>query len=225
MDPEELLRHDSDWHTAIERLGELRAEHGEHARERLVEVQQRYAGRRPSMVVDAVMSVQQDYERIVLPLIERFEETPAAESLEALAALDGIDQTMFNNSPKRSATITLVAEGLLRYGSERGMVEEAAAQSWAQITDGLEFAPETDPYIGSVSGIGVALMGYLRLLSGADAIKVDGRVITRLRELGFGLGDETYPPPQRTLMVACIAAEQVGMSRGELDQLLWWQPG
>ena len=42
--------------------------------------------------------------------------------------------------------------------------------------------------MGSVSGIGAALMGYLRLLSGADSIKIDGRVTSRLRGLGFDLG-------------------------------------
>jgi hypothetical protein len=104
----------------------------------------------------------------VLPLVARFDQTPAAASLEALAAFEGIDQTLFNNSPKRTVTIVAVALGLRRYGRERGLGDDEAARSWARVTDGLEFAHESDPYVGSAKGIGFALMGYLRLLCGAD---------------------------------------------------------
>ena len=132
LDPEELLRYEPAWHEAVGRLAALHAAHGEQARVRLAEIQQRYVDRRPAMIVDAVMSVQQDYERVVLPLVERFDQTPAAASLDALARLDGIDQTLFNNSPRRMATIVAVAEGLLRYGRERGLSDEEAARSWAR---------------------------------------------------------------------------------------------
>jgi len=219
LDPEELLRYEPAWHEAVGRLAALHAAHGEQARVRLAEVQQRYVDRRPAMIVDAVMSVQQDYERVVLPLVERFDQTPAAASLDALARLDGIDQTLFNNSPQRTATIVAVAEGLLRYGRQRGLSDEEAARSWARVTDGLEFAHEADPYVGSAKGIAFALMGYLRLLCGADTIKVDGRVTGRLQELGF---DVAPKQPQRGLMVAVLAAHQIGVGLGELDQLLWW---
>ena len=222
LDPAELLRHDAGWHEAVARLEALRDQHGEQARARLHEAQQRYVNRRPAMIVDAVMSVQQDYEQVVLPLVARFDRTPAARSLGALAALESIDQAMFNNSPKRTETITGVAEGLLRYGRERGLADEEVARHWARVTDGLEFAHEADPYVGSVSGIGAALMGYLRLRSGADSIKIDGRVTSRLRGLGFDLGEKPQPEPRRALISAVLAAQQIGTSLGELDQLLWW---
>jgi hypothetical protein len=72
--------------------------------------------------------------------VERFDQTPSAASLEAPGELEGIDQTLFNNSPKRTTTIVGVARGLLRYGQERGLDDEQAARSWARVTDGLEFA-------------------------------------------------------------------------------------
>jgi hypothetical protein len=220
LDADDLLGHERSWHEAVRRLQALRNAHGVRAQRRLAEIQQRYINRRPAMIVDAVMSVQQDYEQAVLPLVARFDETPAAASLEALSELAGIDQTLFNNSPKRTTTIIGVARGLRRYGQERNLDDEQAARGWARVTDGLEFAHESDPYVGSVKGIGFALMGYLRLLSGADTIKVDGRVVSRLKELGFELGDP--PQPQRGLMICVLAAQQVGMRLSELDQLLWW---
>jgi len=220
LDADELLRYEPSWHEAVGKLQALHAAHGAQARARLAEVQQRYVSRRPAMIVDAVMSVQQDYEKAVLPLVASFDQTPAAASLEALAELDGIDETLFNNSPKRTAAIVGVARGLIRYRQERGLNDEDAARAWAQVTDGLEFAHEADPYVGGVKGIGFALMGYLRLLCGADTIKIDSRVVGRLQELGFDLGNP--PQPERGLMISALAAQQVGMGLGELDQLLWW---
>ena len=129
--------------------------------------------------------------------------------MKALSELDGIDQTLFNNSPTRTDTIVGVARGLLRYGEERGLDNDDAARSWARVTDGLEFAHESDPYVGRVKGIGFALMGYLRLLCGADAIKVDGRVVARLQELGFDLGEPAQP--QRGLMISVLAAQQLDL--------------
>src|SRR4051794_37304170 len=180
LDAEELLRHEPAWHDAVEKLATLRDEHGEQARTRLAELHDRYVNRRPAMIVDAVMSVQQDYEKVVLPLVERFEQTPAAGSFEALAKFEGVDKTMFNNSPGRTQTIGAVASSLLRFGRERDLDDENAARRWAEVTDGLEFAHEADPYVGNVKGIGPALMAYLRLLAGADTIKIDGRVLARL---------------------------------------------
>lgn len=220
LDADDLLLHEPSWHEAVGKLQSLRAAHGEQARARLAEVQQRYVNRRPAMVVDAVMSAQQDYEKAVLPLVGAFDQAPAAASLEALGELEGIDETLFNNSPKRTATIVGVARGLRRYGHERGLNDEDAARSWAQATDGLEFAHEADPYVGDVKGIGLALMSYLRLLCGADTIKVDGRVVDRLQELGFDLGNP--PEPRRGLMTSVLAAQKIGLGLGELDQLLWW---
>jgi hypothetical protein len=79
----------------------------------------RYVGRRPAMIVDAVMSVRQDYEKPVVPLVNRFDQTAAAASLEALSVLQGIEQALFNNSPSRTATIVGIVRGLLRYAGER----------------------------------------------------------------------------------------------------------
>jgi len=140
-------------------------------------------------------------------------------------APSGIDETFFNNSPRRLATVTGVASALARFGRERGLDDEEAVIDWTGASAGLEFAPKADPYCGAVAGVGCALLAYLRMLGGADTRKPDGRVHEALLGLGFDL------PPldvsnrdglgQRILGVALLAAQRIG-APGELDQLLWW---
>jgi hypothetical protein len=57
----------------------------------------------------------------------------------------------------------------------------------------------------------------LRMRSGADALKPDVRVRRRLRGLGF----RTPTDDAALLLMAEVAAAEVGLSRFELDQLLW----
>jgi hypothetical protein len=225
-DADQLMRFDQAHQDALRRLHDLWLRRGDEARTRLTDIRGRYVGRRAAMVVDAVMSIQQRYEVAVLPFVERFDKTPAAESLRALADLQGIDERYFNNSPGRLGTVTGVARALVRYGEERGLENEEAVVAWAAASAGLDFAPKTDPYCGVVPGVGCALLAYLRLLGGADTLKPDGRVHAALLGFGFAL------PPlkvtnrdglgQHILAMGLVAAEQIGASPGELDQLLWW---
>jgi hypothetical protein len=71
---------------------------------------------------------------------------------------------------------------------------------------------------GSVTGIGPALFAYLRMRSGADALKPDLRVVRALRTLGFHVpvGEHAI------LVVARAAADETAISLLVLDQLLWW---
>jgi hypothetical protein len=54
---------------------------------------------------------------------------------------------------------------------------------------------------------------------GADAIKPDVRVREALGSLLFPLGDGS---DLALLCVAGAAAEELGVTRLQLDQLLWW---
>ncbi|MEI6156405.1 MAG: hypothetical protein WCP88_04300, partial [bacterium] len=78
--------------------------------------------------------------------------------------------------------------------------------------------PKLDPYVG-VKGIGIALYAYLRMRSGADAIKPDVWVARLLMEYGATIRD----PKDALEVMQC--AEQValaaGISRLTLDQMLW----
>lgn len=79
------------------------------------------------------------------------------------------------------------------------------------------FAPRLDPVVGSVKGIGLALFAYARMRSGADAIKPDIRVIRAMRSLGFSVPKDDHA----VLLIARAAADEIGVSRLVLDQLLW----
>jgi hypothetical protein len=78
--------------------------------------------------------------------------------------------------------------------------------------------PKLEPYVGSLSGIGPALLAYLRMLSGADALKQDSRVLKGLNHLGFEVPNDDHA----ILIVATAAAADLGVSRLVLDQLPWW---
>jgi hypothetical protein len=66
--------------------------------------------------------------------------------------------------------------------------------------------------------LGTALFAYLRMRSGANALKPDLRVARALRKLGF------YVPvgEHAIRVVAHAAADKTGISLLALDQLLWW---
>ena len=63
-----------------------------------------------------------------------------------------------------------------------GLSEDEGCLRWAHGVAGLEHAPGLDPVVGSVNGIGPALFAYLRMRSGADALKPDLRVARALRK-------------------------------------------
>lgn len=98
------------------------------------------------------------------------------------------------------------------------VARHAIVEAWAGSVAPLEVAPRLDPYVGAVKGIGIALFCYMRMRAGADAIKPDARVRQALQGLGFDL-----PAGEATLLVvASTLAQEVGISRLILDQLLWW---
>jgi len=203
------------WRDAAGRLGALVAEHGTSARQAAERYAAVYERRRAAMVVDVVLSRQRRYKSIVLPEVEAFEETEAASSLAALAQLGPLGIRGLRSG--EADTIRATAPGLLRHSADRGLDDEAGVRSWAELVAPFEHAPELDPCVGSVKGIGLALFAYMRMRSGADAIKPDVRVRKALRRLGF----PTPAGEHALLVVARAAAQEVGFTRLELDQLLW----
>jgi hypothetical protein len=173
-----------------------------------------YSGRRAAMVFDVVASRQRDYLNKVRALVADFERRPAAASLAALAS-NGPGPGLSLMS-REAITVKQVAAGLHRYCEERQLDDDGVAQ-WAVSTEPLRFAPQLDSYVGSVSGIGVALFAYLRMRSGADAIKPDLRVRRNLDQMGF----KVPPGENALLLLAEGAAEELGVTRLALDQVLW----
>jgi hypothetical protein len=206
----------------MDNLRDLWAEGGAAAREQARDYANRYRDRRAVMVFDCVMSRQRTYQSRVLPLVDEFAKTPNAASLRVLA-----EQGPGLAGPSRSYpfmrgdanAIRGVAAGLVRFCDERQLDEEEGVRFWAAEAAPWERRPKGDSYVGSVKGIGIATFAYLRMRSGADAIKPDVRVNAALGSLLFPLGDGS---DLAVLCVAGAAAEELGVSRLELDQLLWW---
>lgn len=110
------------WPTAIARLGALYEAHGAEAEARAHRYADRYRGRRAAMVFDVVASRQRRYETRVLPMVDRFAQTEAARSLEALVRL-GVGAE-FRLRQGEVETMRGVAEGLLRFGRDHGLEDD-----------------------------------------------------------------------------------------------------
>ena len=211
------------WETAMANLRAEWAEAGGVATQRAAEYGNLYAGARAAMVFDCVMSRRRRYESVVLPLVADFKLTPSAVSLTDLAergpGLTGLSRP-YPFKRGEAETIRQVATGLERYREERSLGEEAAVRAWAGEAGAFERTPDLEPYVGSIKGIGVATFAYLRMRCGADAIKPDVRVRAGLGSLLFPLGDGS---DLALLCVAGAAAVELGVTRLQLDQLLWWE--
>ncbi len=218
-DPLDVLRGRPEWGQAVQQLRALISQHGDEARRRAEAYGRFYAGRRGSMVVDVVLSRQRRYQERVLPLVARWESDSEAHSMRWLAGHE-LAQKRYGLRSGESATIAALACNLVDFVDERslGEQEDEGCMQWAQGVAGLKHAPGLDPVAGSVTGIGPALFAYLRMRSGADALKPDLRVARALRKLGF------YVPvgEHAILVVAHAAADEAAISLLVLDQLLWW---
>ena len=132
------------------------------------------------------------------------------------------ERQRYGLSDREVDTIHEVANRLRAFAAQERLTtaeqEDRLCRAWADRYGAFEHAPMLDPVVGSVKGIGLALFAYARMRSGADAIKPDVRVKKGLRSLGFSVPDDEHA----VLLVATAAAEDIGMSRLVLDQLLWW---
>ena len=203
------------------RLAELHERHGAEATARADKYSRAYEYQRGAMVVDVIASRQRRYEsRVRDGIVPQYRSRASAMDLATLA---GTAPAWLPLRGGEAQTMREVAAGLLRWGAAHGCGDdEEAVLAWADAVEDVRFAPRLDPYVGQVSGVGPALFAYLRMRSGADALKPDVRVHDALEALGWAV-----PRNAAALLTACEAlAHDVGMSRLTLDQLLWWsRPG
>ena len=136
-----------------------------------------------------------------------------------------LNAAQFGLSDAEVVTIRNVAGNLRDFAAHEQLLgpdgEDAACRLWADECGELEHAPRLDPVVGTVKGIGLALFAYMRMRSGADAMKPDSRVKQALRKLGFVVPDDDHA----VLILAKAAATEIVVSRLVLDQLLWWSRG
>ena len=180
----------------------------------------RYNNRRGAMVVDVVASAARNYDRVEQTIVPGFERLAHNKpTLESLAKSDSAQLKTLGLRANEPNTMIEVAKGLMRFGSERNITgDDAICLAWAEYAEEWRRTPKLDPYVG-VKGIGIALYAYLRMRSGADAIKPDVWVARLLMEYGATIRD----PKDALEVMQC--AEQVavaaGISRLTLDQMLW----
>jgi hypothetical protein len=203
------------WTAAVDALAAQYAERREQVERQVDQYANVYAGQRAAMVYDVVASRQRRYLERVQPLVKVFAARPAAESLAALAEHGPGPGLSLMAAETR--TVQAVADGLRRYCAEHQLDDDAGVAAWAAETEAVRFAPRLDPYVGAVSGVGPALFAYLRMRSGADGLKPDGRVRLQLRQAGFVVPVD----PVSMLVLAEAVAEQLDLTRLALDQLLW----
>jgi hypothetical protein len=212
----ELLRRRPEPHDGIATIRRLNETAGQQARADAEAYAAVYEGQRAPMVFDVVASRQRRYTNRVVPLVARFSETPASASLEALAA-DGPGDGWGLKSTE-TETIRLVAAGLLRFAGDHDCDgDDVTVRLWADRTLPVVDAHDLDPYVGSVSGIGLALFAYMRVRSGGDGIKPDIRVRRGLTNAGFQVPRSDLA----MLRLAEAVAAEADVPLLVLDQLLW----
>jgi hypothetical protein len=180
----------------------------------------RYDNRRGAMVVDVVGSAARNYDRVEQTIVPGFERLAHNKpTLAALAKADPAQLKALGLRANEPNTMIEVAKGLMQFGSERNIMgDDAICRAWGEYAEGWRRTPKLDPYVG-VKGIGIALYAYLRMRSGADAIKPDVWIARLLQLYGATIRN----PKDALEVMEC--AEQVALaakiSRLTLDQMLW----
>jgi hypothetical protein len=214
------LRSFSWWPEAIDNLGVIANTHGAQAQMNAEAYAGVYNAERGAMIVDVVASRQRTYRTRVKSIVADWKAANEQHSMHWLSE-HPIDAAQFGLSDAEAMTIHKVATNLRAFTVDQGLLgphgEDAACNLWAESCGELEHAPKLDPVVGCVKGIGLALFAYMRMRSGADAIKPDVRVKKALQRLGFVVPDDDHA----VLLLAKAAATEIGVSRLVLDQLLW----
>lgn len=169
-----------------------------------------YVGKRGLMVVDVVGSMRRKYKEYVVPkLLPSYTEKAADLSLATLASTPPVWMKLKTGEAR---VMTLVARGLIAHGKENALVsEDEVCKHWATFGN---YGSE----IIDIKGIGPALHEYLRMLCGADTLKVDVRVINGLK--GLGINADLFTSDGLLEVCKALAAD-IGCTLIELDQILW----
>ncbi len=215
-----LLRLDPKWEPALVKLRALKESHGAYAAAAAADYARVYAGCRGAMIVDVVGSRQRKYETRVKKMVADWKSANEDHTIARLSERR-LEAAQFGISEAEVETIATVAQHFRDFSLSEGITdpadEDRLCRVWADRVESVDHAPSLDPVVGSVRGIGMALWSYMRMRSGANAIKIDVRVKRALRELGFPVPDDDHA----ALMIAKAAAQEVDLPLLVLDQLLW----
>jgi hypothetical protein len=209
------------WSPAVATLKQRAQVNQSVVNQRVARITSAYHGLRAAMCVDVVLSRQRDYDLFVVPTVQTWIQQNPTATLANLAANGPgpVPRLQKHSRADEAKTIVDLATGLERFCVQHGLNEDDGVHRWANETEPLRFTPLLEPYVGCTRGIGVALFNYVRLLAGADALKPDGRVESKIRGIGVPI-PEAAPV---TLLTVCESlAEELEVNRVWLDQLLWY---
>ena len=173
------------------------------------ELQSRYKHKRGLMVLDVVASRQRRYQSHVVPhYLNKYESEVQDLGLEA------INRNPLNFLKLRQGeaeTLKSVATYLLSFdgGDDEERVTNFATRS---------FESSVKASALSIKGIGDVLYEYLKILSGADSIKIDSRVRQSLGTLGIPESDFS---DSALFKICAEIARESNCRLVDLDQLLW----
>ena len=197
------------WNSAVKTIRE-RAKNSPELIKKAQNLGNLYINERGLMIVDCVSSRQRRYETYVVPkLIPQYRSKAKDMTIRTLASKAPEWMPLRDGEAK---TMQQVAKLLASYGKKKGINNEnQLVKSWALDLDEHEA-------VLAVNGIGPALLQYLRMLSGANSLKVDVRVLDALNELKLPIN---WFSSEGVLKLCEDLANAAGCTLVELDQLLW----
>lgn len=169
-----------------------------------------YADKRGIMIVDVVASRQRRYTSYVVPKILPLYEAKAKDL--SIASLAAQAPSWLPLRHGEAETMQSVANALLSFGIKNKITDEnELSKKWAM--DEIAASEILD-----IHGIGPALMQYMRMLCGADSLKVDVRVQNSLEAVGLPV---SWFTADGVLSLCKQLSKDIGCSLLELDQALW----
>ena len=170
----------------------------------------KYQDKRGLMIVDCVSSRQRKYDSYVLTkLLPLYVDQAADLSISTLAKKAPSWMPLRDGEAK---TMKEAAQVLMKYGENNSVNDEnQLCLQWA-----LDFSAHDE--ILDIKGIGPALLQYLRMLSGANTLKVDVRIIQELKKLSLPV--EWFTVDGLHKLCSDLATE-AHCTMVELDQVLW----
>lgn len=173
------------------------------------ELQERYRYKRGLMVLDVVASRQRRYESHVVPhYLDKYESEVQDLGLEALQSNP---LTLLKLRQGEAETLRSLANYLLSFD---GKDDERKVANFAESS----FDSSVKASAISIKGIGDVLYEYLKILSGADSIKIDSRVRQSLGALGVPESDFS---DSGLFKICSEIARESNCRLVDLDQLLW----
>jgi hypothetical protein len=171
-------------------------------------------------VIDCVLSLNRNYDRFVVPRLERFERdyhhvcsiSDLNSEIGRYDAPDGfVRDTLCYRHPDRAVTLARVTAKLLAI-SEKG---EAAAQP-AKLKNWAANTPYGGHRAWGIRGFGLAGFQYLRMLFGANTTKPDIRIRQWVaKAVGHPVSD------RQALQLLEAAAGEAAVSLRDADTTIW----